>query len=90
MKRNPRKVRWTKAFRKAAGKEMTIVCPADYSKLLLQLKTSLLVTVGLDHRFRKTQERPSALQPRAGPDHDQSYETHRGDQEEEGTCVLEE
>jgi large subunit ribosomal protein L24e len=35
MKRNPRKVRWTKAFRRANGKEMVIVRPSDLNQVVI-------------------------------------------------------
>jgi len=63
MKRNPRKVRWTKAFRKANGKEMTIDStfefekrrniPVRYNRELLQTTITAMKRVG---EIRKRRE----------------------------------
>jgi large subunit ribosomal protein L24e len=40
MKRNPRKVKWTKAFRKSAGKEMTVVSSSGCWAMRMRVFTS--------------------------------------------------
>ncbi|KAI8050454.1 ribosomal protein L24e-domain-containing protein [Syncephalis plumigaleata] len=64
MKRNPRKIRWTKAFRRAAGKEMTIDAtfefekrrniPVRYDRNLMQTTVQAMQRV---HEIRKRRER---------------------------------
>ena len=83
MKRNPRKVKWTKAFRKAAGKEMTIVSIHAYFP-----DSMLNQTAGLYHRVREAQEYPSQIRQRLDCYDSEGNEESWGDQSSSGTCLL--
>jgi large subunit ribosomal protein L24e len=73
MKRNPRKIRWTKAFRKAAGKEMTIDStfefekrrniPVRYDRNLMQTTIKAMQRV---HEIRMRRERAHFKQRMSG------------------------
>lgn len=52
-KRNPRKMKWTKAFRKNAGKEMTVVSIKTYRRNdMWSLNFNISLTPVLHHRIR--------------------------------------
>lgn len=73
MKRNPRKLKWTKAFRKAAGKEMTVDStlvfgarrnvPVKYDRDLVQKTLKAMERIG---EIRRRRERVFYKQRMAG------------------------